>query len=191
MKQTGKGCSALLYYTTKQVPTSCRECPCCYISEGAMSDECQILGREFNQKVGEGAPTRYLIPAWCPLKFILVKDENPTQFEIEGRTRLDDKLDEEKYKMYLDQQKKPKPNPEFDNLDSSNDDEKDIHVGKTILDILWTCTIYSFASVGIYNFIIRLINGETTSFEVIKPAFVGLGVMLAIACRSAFKKTKK
>lgn len=187
MKQTGKGCSALLYYETKQVPTTCRECPCCYISEGAMSDECQILGREFNEKVGEGAPTRYLIPAWCPLKFILIKDRHLNPDEIEAQARLDEK----KYAAYMSQQKKVEPNPEFDNANGPNDNAKDIPVGKTILNILLVCFAYEFAFVGIYNFIARLIYGETASFEVVKPAFIGLGIMLAIACRSALKKNKK
>ena len=54
------------------MPKSCAECPCCYITEGCYSDICQVnyFGLEEGYEKGR--------PNWCPLRELPQKQENST-----------------------------------------------------------------------------------------------------------------
>ena len=49
------------YIVPGDIPNNCRECPCGYITEGAFSDECQVLAREYEKDADIARPN------WCPL----------------------------------------------------------------------------------------------------------------------------
>lgn len=49
------------YIVPGDIPNNCRECPCGYITEGAFSDECRVLAREWEKDADSVRPN------WCPL----------------------------------------------------------------------------------------------------------------------------
>lgn len=54
-----------------EMPSSCEECPCCYLTEGCYSDICQVNRFGLEEGYEKGRPN------WCPLKpMIEKKDRN-------------------------------------------------------------------------------------------------------------------
>ena len=49
------------YIVPGDIPNNCGECPCGYITEGAFSDECRVLAREWEKDADSVRPN------WCPL----------------------------------------------------------------------------------------------------------------------------
>lgn len=58
MEQEGDRMS---YIIPGDIPNNCGECPCGYITEGAFSDECRVLAREWEKDADSVRPN------WCPL----------------------------------------------------------------------------------------------------------------------------
>lgn len=49
------------YIVPKEIPKNCFACPCGYETEGAFSNECQVLAREYEKDADIARPN------WCPL----------------------------------------------------------------------------------------------------------------------------
>lgn len=49
------------YIVPKEIPKCCIECPCGYETEGAFSDVCSVLAREYEKDADSVRPN------WCPL----------------------------------------------------------------------------------------------------------------------------
>jgi hypothetical protein len=49
------------YIVPKEIPKNCFACPCGYETEGAFSNECQVLAREYEKDAVIARPN------WCPL----------------------------------------------------------------------------------------------------------------------------
>ena len=56
-----------------EMPKTCNDCPCSYFTEGAYSDYCQIMNKDFDKET-EGKTCYgtsngvYARQKWCPLK---------------------------------------------------------------------------------------------------------------------------
>lgn len=49
-----------------EMPKTCNDCPCSYLTEGCYSDYCQINGQDFNEETAENYGI-YKRQKWCPL----------------------------------------------------------------------------------------------------------------------------
>lgn len=53
------------------MPKSCEECPCCYLTEGCYSDICQVNRFGLEEGYEKGRPN------WCPLREVPERANHP------------------------------------------------------------------------------------------------------------------
>ena len=73
------------------MPKSCEECPCCYLTEGCYSDICQVTRNGLEEGYEKGRPN------WCPLHKVPKKvkvDYSLTEYQIGVRSGYNVCIDE-------------------------------------------------------------------------------------------------